>query len=60
MEVRIYGILDNNNCQIDVSKTEKGAKQYATRNGYNKVSYRIGYNAFELCTKVNNKWRYTS
>ena len=53
-----YGILDSNNCHIDVSKTEKGAKNYATRNGYNKVSIRFncGYNVQVVAEKVGNKW----
>jgi len=38
--MRIYGVLDHNNCHTDTSKTLTGAKQYATRNGYNKVSSR--------------------
>ena len=36
----IYGVLDQNDCHTDTSKTLTGAKQYATRNGYNKVSSR--------------------
>ena len=54
--MRIYGILDNNNVHTDVSKTEQGAKRYATINGYNKISYRIGYNAFQLANKVAGRW----
>ena len=56
METRIYGILDNNDCLIDVSLSLKAAKRYATLNGYNKVGYRVGYNAFVLCEKVGTKW----
>lgn len=56
MESRIYGVLDINNCLIDTSKTERGAKRYATLNGYNKVGYRVGYNAFLLAEKVNKMW----
>jgi hypothetical protein len=47
MESKIYGIIDNNNCLIDTSKT---------LNGYNKIGYRIGYNAFISHEKINNKW----
>ena len=36
----IYGVLDQNDTHTDTSKTLTGAKQYATRNGYNKVSSR--------------------
>ena len=57
MEAKIYGVLDNNNCLIDVSRNEKGAKRYATLNGYTKIGYRIGYNAFILAEKVGKKWK---
>lgn len=56
MEARIYGVLDSNNCLIDISRSERGCKRYATLNGYDKVGYRIGYNAFILAEKINNKW----
>lgn len=56
MESAIFGILDRNSSHIDVSKTLQGAKNYATRNGYEIVSYRIGYNVFTVCNKVGNKW----
>ena len=38
--MRIYGVLGFNNSHIDTSKTLTGAKQYATRHGYNAVSSR--------------------
>ena len=53
---KIYGILDANNCLIDVSNSEKGCKQYATRNEYNKIGYRIGYNAFLTHIKIGKRW----
>lgn len=56
MESRIYGVLDSNNCQIDISTSEAVTKRYATLNGYKKLSYRIGYNAFLCSEKINNKW----
>ena len=56
MEAIIYGVLNSELCLIDTSKTEKGAKQYATRNGYNLIGFRIGYNAFILAEKINGKW----
>ena len=56
MEARIYGVLDKENCLIDISKSERGAKVYATKNGYNLVGYRVGYNAFILAEKINKKW----
>jgi hypothetical protein len=53
-----YGVLNQDNCHIDVSKTERGAKQYATRHGYKLVSirYNLGYNAKVIAKKVNGKW----
>jgi len=53
-----YGVLDSNGCHIDVSLTEKGAKNYATRHGYTKVSirYNSGYTVQVVAEKVNNKW----
>ena len=54
----VYGILDSNNCHIDVSLTERGAKNYATRHGYSKVSIRFngGYHAEVVAVKNNGKW----
>ena len=56
--MNIYGVLDTNDCHIDTSKTERGAKNYATRHGYNTVSirYNCGYNVSILFTKVEGKW----
>ena len=54
--MRIYGVLDKNDCQIDVSMTERGAKNYATRHGFNKISYRWEYYVTVVTEKVNNKW----
>nr|WP_317632314.1 hypothetical protein [uncultured Flavobacterium sp.] len=53
-----YGVLDNNGIHTDVSNTEQGAKNYATRNGYNKVSirYNCGYTAELIAEKINNNW----
>jgi len=54
-----YGVVCGpNNIHTDVSRTLKGAKQYATRNNYNKVSvrYNCGYVCSVLATKINNKW----
>ena len=56
--MNIYGVLDRNDCHIDVSTSLKGTKRYATRNGYTKVSirYNAGYIADILFEKVNGKW----
>ena len=54
--IKIYGILDIDNCLIDTSKTLLGAKQYATRNNYKKIGYRVGYNVIDTWSKVGKKW----
>lgn len=56
MDAKIYGVLDNNDCLVDISRSEKGTKRYATNNGYNKIGYRYGYNAFVLAEKIKGKW----
>ena len=55
----IYGVIDTNNCLIDVSTSEQGAKRYATLNGYNKIRYRNinSYNAIISHEKINSKWK---
>lgn len=55
----LYGVLDRNDCHIDVSFSLKGAKRFATLNGYKQVSarYNGGYNVEILFQKVNNKWK---
>ena len=55
----IYGILDSSNCHIDISRTEIGAKRYATKHGYNKVSarYNCGYHVVIIAEKVGKKWK---
>lgn len=58
MESKIYGVLNSELCLTDISKTERGAKQYATRNDYNLIGFRFGYNAFILAEKINGKWEY--
>ena len=54
--VVIYGVLNKQNIHTDVSKTLRGAKNYATRNDYTKVSVRVGYNASLAAEKINGKW----
>lgn len=55
----IYGVLDRNDCHIDVSLSLKGTKRVATKRGYKFVSarYNAGYNVEILFTKVGNKWK---
>jgi hypothetical protein len=53
-----YGILLNGS-HIDVSKTERGAKNFASRNGYDTVTirYNCGYIAKEIAYKNKfGKW----
>lgn len=51
--MNIYGVVNTDGVHIDVSKSEKGAKQYATINGYNKVSirYNCSYNTLIIAQK---------
>lgn len=57
--MNIYGVLDRNDCHIDVSTSLKGTKRVATKNGYNKVSirYGCGYSVEILFKKINGKWK---
>jgi len=52
-----YGVLING-AHVDVSKTELGAKQYATRNGYLTVTirYNCGYIVQEIAHRYSGKW----
>lgn len=52
----VYGVINSEGTHTDVSNTLKGAKNYATRNKYIKVSKRVGYNAYEVAQKINNNW----
>lgn len=54
-----YGVLSVNHGVIDVSKTERGAKIYATIHGYDKVYIRFncGYVVELVSEKVNGKWK---
>ena len=54
----VYGVLLNG-VHIDVSKSEKGAKQFATKNGYLTVTvrYNCGYIARQIAHKYNGKWK---
>ena len=58
--IEVYGITylyQGDWTHIDVSKTERGAKLYATRHGYTKVSIRQGYHSKIIAEKVNGKWQ---
>ena len=52
----MYGIADENNTHHDTSRTERGAKNWATRNGFSIVTMRVGYSAVWIAQKVNGKW----
>lgn len=53
----IFGVVSEG-VHTDVSNSERGAKRYATLNGYNKVSVRYsgGYVVKIIAEKINNKW----
>ncbi len=38
----IYGVIDLDGSHLDVGLSLRGAKLYATKNGFNKVSMRVG------------------
>lgn len=54
----IYGIVNAEGTHYDVSKTEKGAKNYASRHGYTRVTIRYngGYVAVVISEKKGNRW----
>lgn len=54
----VYGVLGSDNGVIDVSKTERGAKIYATRNNYDRVYSRAngGYSVTLIAVKYKGKW----
>lgn len=54
----VYGVCNKELVHYDVSNTERGAKQYATRHGYDIVSVRFnsGYIVDIIARKVNGKW----
>lgn len=56
----IYGIISNG-VHYDVSKSIKGAKNFATRNGYDVITIRInsGYICYEIAYK-NKKGNWIS
>jgi len=59
MNNNTYGVITgSDNTYVDTSNTLKGAKRYATINGYKKVGirYNSGYVVKVLAIKFNNKW----
>ncbi|WP_458321551.1 hypothetical protein [Providencia sp. CRPN22473] len=55
---RLFGVLDSDGCHVDVSKTLRGAKNYATRHGYTIVTSRANgsYHARTESIKEGGKW----
>lgn len=53
----IFGVLDRNDCHIDISLSLKGTKRVATKEGYTKVSRRNDYNVTIVAEKINGKWK---
>lgn len=55
--MNIYGVVLGG-IHTDVSRSEKGAKCYATRNGYDTVSirYNCGYAVEIVAKRVGGKW----
>ena len=53
-----YGVASRNGEYMEVSNTEKGAKNYATRNNYNKVYVRFygSYNITPISYRVGKSW----
>jgi hypothetical protein len=53
-----YGVLNAEGIHTDVSKTERGAKQYATLHGYTRVSIRYNGGMTVVCIseKKGNRW----
>ncbi len=53
-----YGVLLNG-VHKDVSKSERGAKNYATRHGFLTVTirYNCGYVVAEIAHKYTGKWQ---
>lgn len=54
-----YGVLDRDGCHIDVSRSVRGAKCYATRNGYLTVTVRFNMSciAVQIWHKYTGKWQ---
>lgn len=53
-----FGVVNAQGEHIDVSHSEKGAKNFATRHGYNRVSlrYHVSLHVVILSDKIGKKW----
>lgn len=58
MSKSLYGVNTRHSGYIDTSKTLRGAKIYATRNGYDSVCRRNvnHYYVHEIARKIDGKW----
>ena len=58
MNNHTYGVNTRNHGYVDVSNTERGAKNYATRNGYSEVYIRFnsGYFVSLVATREGGIW----
>ena len=54
--MKIYGVINERKMFIDICKTEKGIKRYATINDINSIGYRIEMYVTVTHEKINNKW----
>lgn len=54
----MYGVVNANGEHTDVSHTERGAKNFATRNHYSKVSirYNCSFDVDIISVKKGRKW----
>lgn len=55
--MKIYGVITKRGVFLDTSKTERGAKSYATQNGYSRIGYRIEYSVTETHYRKGNRWK---
>lgn len=51
-----YGVWNKESGHVDVSMTLRGAKLFASKNGYIIVSSREGKYTRKLAKKLNGKW----
>lgn len=51
-----YGVWNKESGHLDTSQTLRGAKLFASKNGYIVVSRREGKYTRKLAKKLNDKW----
>lgn len=54
-----FGVIFNDGKCTPVANSERGAKNYATRNGFDKIGQISGYSmtVYGIQAKINGKWR---